>query len=111
MTTGTTTNAFLVDDDIEDEYSILDKIKDQVRDRKGFDVAVDVARLHERLHADEAWQRSVGKKREIFQLLWKLRREEDEEEDVSEGEEKKYFDSPARTVKEEEEEEDDDDNG
>ena len=107
--TTTKTNAFLVDDDIEDEYSILDKIKDRVRDRKGFDVAVDVARLHERLHADEAWHRSVGKKREIFQLLWKLRREEDEEEDGSEGEEdkgQKYFDSPARTVKEEEDEDD-----
>ncbi|CAL6430657.1 predicted protein [Bathycoccus prasinos] len=109
-TTTTKTNAFLVDDDTEDEYSILDKIKDRVRDRKGFDVAVDVARLHERLHADEAWHRSVGKKREIFQLLWKLRREEeDEEEDGSEGEEdkgQKYFDSPARTVKEEEDDDD-----
>jgi hypothetical protein len=77
------------DDEDDDESAILDRMKSFVHERKGFDASLDVARLHNALNQDEDWERGVGKKREIFQLLWKLRRtgeDDDDEEDDDDDE-------------------------
>ena len=96
------------EEDDDDETTILDRMKSFVHERKGFDASLDVARLHNALNQDEDWERGVGKKREIFQLLWKLRRtgedDDDEEEDDDEQkflERKKYYeyDSPRSAGK------------